>query len=240
MRTVLIILVLLTLCVSLGAQSGEKLINSSRIVNSMIRSNGDQMDTSDTFTVTYPNGTEIFYVDSTETCTWTSQGSYTDYVNLYYSTDSGTNWIQVATREADDGSYDWRVPNTPSEHCRFKVKDYNDTTTTGGDTSDADFTIARTGFKYANTATNVPLRFSLNNSPNPFKSATRIAYSVKNACNVSIKIFDLTGREIATVKNGTMNAGNYSIIWNAKAAGTYICIMKAGNETLIRRMVAIP
>ncbi|MBN1232528.1 MAG: T9SS type A sorting domain-containing protein [Candidatus Coatesbacteria bacterium] len=240
MRTVLIILVLLTLCVSLGAQSGEKLINSPRIVNSLIRSDGDQMDTSDTFTVTYPNGGETFYVGQTYTCTWRSEGTYTDYVNLYYSTNSGTDWIQIATREADDGSYDWTVPNTPSENCRFKVKDYNDTTTTGGDTSDANFTIATGGFKYAKTATNVPLCFSLSNSPNPFKSATRIAYSVKNPCNVSIKIFDLTGREIATVKNGTMNAGNYSIIWNAKTAGTYICIMKAGNETLVRRMVAIP
>jgi photosystem II stability/assembly factor-like uncharacterized protein len=77
--------------------------------------------------VIYPNGGETLTVGSEVEVAWNYTGSIT-YLNLYYSTDGGDNWIFV-----DDGvlasnySYIWTVPNTPSSECLFKIEDNGNT-----------------------------------------------------------------------------------------------------------------
>jgi hypothetical protein len=52
------------------------------------------------------------------------------------------------------------------------------------------------------------------NYPNPFNPSTTIRYSIVNPDNVSIKIYDILGREIKTLVNEVKTAGTYSSIWN--------------------------
>ncbi|MBN1232527.1 MAG: T9SS type A sorting domain-containing protein [Candidatus Coatesbacteria bacterium] len=244
MRTFIIVLALLAFCASLGAQNrviqSKSLPANPRLLNSLINSKSDEMDTSDTFTIIYPNGGETFYVDSTYAIRWSSEGSYTSNVNLFYSTDSGASWLNIASNVPDNGQYSWTVPNTPSVNCRVKVKDVNDTGE-HGDTSDNNFTITTIGFNSYTSASHVPLNYSISNAPNPFKSTTRITYSVKEACNVSIKVYDLTGREVAVVKDGAVKPGEYIYTWNASkyAAGMYICKFIAGDKTIVHRMTIV-
>lgn len=67
----------------------------------------------------------------------------------------------------------------------------------------------------------VPEKYVLaQNYPNPFNPSTLIKYSIPNAANVSIKIFDILGNEVATLINEKQNAGFYSVEFSSKEKGS--------------------
>ncbi|KAF0151631.1 MAG: hypothetical protein FD143_1764 [Ignavibacteria bacterium] len=71
----------------------------------------------------------------------------------------------------------------------------------------------------------VPTEFSLaQNYPNPFNPSTTISYQLSAFSNVTLKVFDVLGNEIATLVNQTQHAGKYQIMFDASrlASGTYI------------------
>lgn len=238
MRVIVILIVLSILFSFAAAKTEQQLVSSRHLINNLIRSNSDEMDTSDTFTIIEPNGGENYDIGETIHMRWTSEGNYSEYVNIYLSSNSGTDWIQLANRESDDGLYDFSI-NVRGNHYRVKIKDYSDTSTTGGDTSNDDFSVGWEGFKYANNKSRVPYELSISNSPNPFSTSTRITYSVKDFCSISIKIFDLTGREVSVIKEGTAKPGIYSYNWNASglSPGIYICRFKAKDKIIINKMI---
>jgi hypothetical protein len=85
----------------------------------------------------------------------------------------------------------------------------------------------------------VPTNFSLKqNYPNPFNPSTVISFSLPKAENVTLKIYNILGSEITTLLNEELNAGNYSIDFNASnlASGTYFYKINAGNFTEVRKM----
>ena len=67
------------------------------------------------------------------------------------------------------------------------------------------------------------------NYPNPFNMSTVIRYSLPEQANVMIKVFDITGREIATVVNDSKSAGVYSVGFGNMqlSSGTYFYRMIA-------------
>jgi hypothetical protein len=77
-----------------------------------------------------------------------------------------------------------------------------------------------------------PKRFHLYaNYPNPFNPETTITYDLADAKLVVIKIYNLSGKEVATLLNEHQKPGSYSILWNARSvpSGIYLCRMKAGS-----------
>jgi hypothetical protein len=77
--------------------------------------------------------------------------------------------------------------------------------------------------------------------PNPFNASTTITYQLPEACEVSIKIFDVQGREVETLIDRQVTAGFHRLIWNGNTlpVGLYICRMNAGNSTKVRKMCFI-
>ncbi|NQU05589.1 MAG: T9SS type A sorting domain-containing protein [Calditrichaeota bacterium] len=71
--------------------------------------------------------------------------------------------------------------------------------------------------------------------PNPFNSSTTIHFDLPISSDVSIVLIDINGRQVATLVDDHLSAGNHSLAWNAKdyPAGVYLCRMEAGvfNET---------
>jgi uncharacterized repeat protein (TIGR01451 family) len=87
--------------------------------------------------------------------------------------------------------------------------------------------------------TQLPLRYELKqNYPNPFNPTTTIAFDMPSAGQVQLRIFDLLGREVATLVNEEKPAGRYSVQWNAAtmASGVYFCRLKAGTYTMTRKL----
>ncbi|HLP18490.1 MAG TPA: T9SS type A sorting domain-containing protein [Bacteroidota bacterium] len=97
--------------------------------------------------------------------------------------------------------------------------------------------IVTTGVKSA-TAT-IPKGYELTaNFPNPFNPVTKFDFSIPDVQFVSVKVFDLLGREIATLVNATMSPGVYSVEWNASAvpSGVYLYRIEAGMFIATKKM----
>lgn len=82
--------------------------------------------------------------------------------------------------------------------------------------------------------------FSLdNNYPNPFNPTTKISFSIKEMGFVTLKVFDILGREITTLLNESKPAGRYEIDFNAShlPSGTYVYKLIKGNKQITRKMI---
>ncbi len=79
------------------------------------------------------------------------------------------------------------------------------------------------------------------NYPNPFNPSTSIEYSIPSNEYVSLKVYDILGREIAVLVNQHMNAGNYSVNFNASnlSSGIYFYTLTSGNQNLTRKMLLL-
>jgi hypothetical protein len=77
------------------------------------------------------------------------------------------------------------------------------------------------------------------NFPNPFNPSTRYTVRLREESAVSLKIFDVVGREVATLLNEKMHAGVYTIPWNAALlpTGVYFARLTAGRETRVKKTV---
>ncbi len=88
----------------------------------------------------------------------------------------------------------------------------------------------------------VPARFSLEqNYPNPFNPATKVRFELRVTGSVSLKIYDVLGREVETLVSGEKRPGKYEIVWNAGrfASGIYFYRLSAGGFSQVRKMILI-
>ena len=82
--------------------------------------------------------------------------------------------------------------------------------------------------------------FRLNqNYPNPFNPTTTISFTIAATSDVALKVFNVLGKEVATVVNEMKSAGNYSIIFNSSglSSGVYFYQLKADNIVLTKKFV---
>ncbi len=87
-----------------------------------------------------------------------------------------------------------------------------------------------------------PREFTVvSNYPNPFNSSTVIEYDLAVTSEVSIGIFDIQGRRLETIEQGSQPAGAHSVIWDAggQSSGIYFYRIKAGDKIETRKMVLI-
>jgi hypothetical protein len=77
------------------------------------------------------------------------------------------------------------------------------------------------------------------NYPNPFNPSTTIAFVVPTASHVTLKIYDILGRDVATLINGAMTAGGHQVTFDASniAAGMYIYRLQAGEFSTSRKLL---
>ncbi len=84
--------------------------------------------------------------------------------------------------------------------------------------------------------------FSLSqNYPNPFNPTTTISFTLPSQSSVSLKVFDIIGREVATLVSGEMPAGTYARQWDATkvSSGVYFYRLQAGNLTETKKLVLL-
>jgi len=87
----------------------------------------------------------------------------------------------------------------------------------------------------------VPNVFTLNqNYPNPFNPRTTIRYQLPTAEVVVLKIFDVLGKEVATIVNEAKEAGNHEVTFNGEKcpAGIYFYRLRAGSFTETKRFIS--
>jgi hypothetical protein len=79
------------------------------------------------------------------------------------------------------------------------------------------------------------------NYPNPFNPVTNIRFTVPRSSHIRLAVFDLLGREVASLVDSELPAGSYTVQWDGSAAasGMYLCRMQAGDFVRINRMLLL-
>lgn len=87
----------------------------------------------------------------------------------------------------------------------------------------------------------IPTVYSLSqNYPNPFNPATIIQFALPNESRVSLKVFDLLGKEVTTLVSQELGPGNYMVRWQADVpSGTYIYRLQAGQFVETKKMILL-
>ena len=91
-----------------------------------------------------------------------------------------------------------------------------------------------------NPSSEVPTGYKLaQNYPNPFNPSTQILYSIPSSEQVSLRIYDVLGNEVATLVDGIQSAGSHSISFDASkhSSGIYFYTLKAGNFLETKKMI---
>ncbi len=88
----------------------------------------------------------------------------------------------------------------------------------------------------------LPLQYSLDqNYPNPFNPTTQIKYSIAKAGVVTLKVYDILGRQVADLVDKYQEAGKYTVDFNASrlASGVYIYRIESSSFTNVKKMMLI-
>ena len=88
----------------------------------------------------------------------------------------------------------------------------------------------------------VPEKFELHqNYPNPFNPSTTINFDIRSSGHVSLKVYDLLGREIAVLADEYLRAGIYAHVFTASnlSSGVYFYVLRAGGFEKTLRMVVV-
>ncbi|MFC2092657.1 T9SS type A sorting domain-containing protein [Bacteroidota bacterium] len=151
----------------------------------------------------------------------------------------GSQWTKIGfvegngtTNEPKNYSFTDTKLNTGKYNYRLKQIDYNNVSTF---------------FNLSNTIEiSVPKKSELSqNYPNPFNPVTKIDYNLPIESKVSLKIYDISGRDIVTLVNETQTAGYYTVQFDASkfASGIYIYQITTddgqNNFEMTKRMILV-
>lgn len=181
---------------------------------------------------------------------WISYPTGGSYRGDLFFINTETGWVNTSNiiRKTTNGGLNWSIQNTSSnsiavssiyfidENHGWVVGDY------GG--------IMRTtngGIGITPISTEVPERFMLlQNYPNPFNPVTKIRFTIPVGAEmtgkvVSLKIYDILGKEIAVLVNEKLYPGTYEVEWNASkfSSGIYFYSLFTDIYKLTRKMVVV-
>ena len=146
----------------------------------------------------------------------------------YKSSDNGITWDQV-----DDNGLPGSIWNTMQFTTNYALVNYLGVGVYRRPISDV------TGIEGDQTI-NSELKFKLEqNYPNPFNPATAIRYSVPQNSHVTLRVYDLLGKEITTLVNEEKPAGNYKVKFDAAGlvSGIYFYRLSVGNYSNTKKLI---
>ncbi len=194
----------------------------------------------------FPKGFEYFKPGCVRFIDWISSAPPTpqSLVKLELST-NGPNgpFTLIADSLKNNGRYQWSIPSgISSANCFIKYTVYfPGTAQSYVNINSKPFGIGL--FTESNSnITNFPDIFCLSqNYPNPFNPVTNIKFDIPKSSFVSLKIYDVTGREVATLINDILNAGIYNVDWNGSSysSGVYFYKLEVNGFSDTKKMILV-
>lgn len=191
-------------------------------------------------TVIKPNGGETLVAGTVYVIKW-REYAFNGLAQILFSANNGATWTVIAEHQEAAGENYWLVPNVISNQCLIKVQD----TVDGNpwDQSNAVFRIVSGGLAKETAEPGVlPTEFALYpNFPNPFNPTTTLTFALPEAGQISLRVFDLQGRETALLTEGYYEAGTHQVTFDGKdlPSGVYIAVLQAGSQRFIQRMTLL-
>jgi hypothetical protein len=192
-------------------------------------------------TVVAPNGGEVIDIDSFFDVQWIATDNIgVTSIDILLSSDGGATYPHtIATGEANDGVYSWYVDVEATTEARIKVVALDAEGNSGEDVSDADFEVydPQAGIAEQEIPSGVVIAGA---TPNPFTERTSVRFGIPNDGHVRLGVYDVSGREVATLADGDYAAGYHSVEWqvgSATGTGVYFIKLRSGSEELTRKVV---
>jgi len=195
--------------------------------------------------MTFPNGGEVVASGLPMDINWENPvGWMVHHADLYYSPDAGQTWEVIAQGVTGATVYNWTLPEEPTEDALIRVYLFDNQGVMGYDTSDGPFIV---GESILGVGGPTPLVHALRqNAPNPFTSATRIAFDLPEQGHVDLRIYDVQGRLVRILKDNVVPAGSYDVFWDGRddggvsvASGIYFYHLRADKFSATKRMTVI-
>ena len=149
---------------------------------------------------------------------------------VYYTTRLGASWVQLGTG----------LPNSPVFDLIYHQASFKLIAATHGRSMfEVDISNLPSGINNNTTTAN---DFILKqNYPNPFNPETNIAYELKQKAFVTLKVFDLSGKEVAVIVNGIKAPGSYNVKFSGAdlSSGLYFYKLESGEFSEVKKMMLI-
>jgi hypothetical protein len=148
---------------------------------------------------------------------------YKSYYGFAYSNNWYTEWIGLTSRDGHGPGTDFTVT---LKAAKIENYIYGDTTLLGTNPE----------------IDELPAEYKLyQNYPNPFNPVTTIKYSVTKTSKISLVVYDILGREIATLVNEEKLSGNYTVQFNASnfSSGVYFYVLRADNFVDSKKLILL-
>lgn len=192
-------------------------------------------------TVLVPNGGEVWISNEVHDIEWNSSDNVgIDSLNITLSLDGGSTYpFLIAHINGNDSIYQWTVPETTSTECLVKVEGYDGSENAGWDESDSLFTISLTGILGGDNA--VPKVTKLQSiSPNPFFDRAHIRFQIAEHSPVNIRLYDASGRRVATIEDGLYQPGYYTVpLHQPLAAGIYFIKVAIAEKQWTKKLIKV-
>ena len=182
----------------------------------------------------------------------TSVGTFAPISGTQLITGGGKTYIQHNTPSSTGvWNIDWTAPTTDVGRITIYVAG---NAANGDNSTFGDWIFTSFDSKTADVQTSVddedaftPNQFRLHrNYPNPFNPVTTIRYELASPGVVSLRIYDILGREVRALVNDQQGTGSYSVVWDGRdtigrqvASGTYIARLRAGSKVAMVKMLMI-
>jgi photosystem II stability/assembly factor-like uncharacterized protein len=148
---------------------------------------------------------------------------------IFMSSDLGQTWVQI-----NDSIFSGNVVNTMVTTKKYLIA--------GTQSGAWRLPLASMITSVDDIPIHLPTDYALNqNYPNPFNPSTTITFSVGTNSYTSLRVYDVLGREVATIVSEQLSAGNYSRQWNAEKlpSGIYFYRLQAGKYVETKKMVLL-
>ncbi len=153
----------------------------------------------------------------------------TQNATIHYSSNNGTAWSTAYT--APDAGLWYHIARSRSGNTIWAVR--------------SNGKIARYGTPITGISVvgnEIPTNYSVSqNYPNPFNPTTKINFALPKSGLVTMKVYDVLGKEVATLVNETKNAGNYTVDFNAGnlTSGMYFYKVTVNGFSEVKKMMLI-
>ncbi|HET6272287.1 MAG TPA: M28 family peptidase [Bacteroidota bacterium] len=157
--------------------------------------------------------------------------------NIYRSIDSMTSFVPLTTQPYTDTLC---IDTAGTAWPRFYFLTAIDSS--GNESAHSDTVVLGPVVSVGEPGGGRPFTFRLEqNYPNPFNPMTNIGFEVNGSGVVSLKVFDVLGREIATLVDEAKFPGRYDVVWDATtaASGFYFYTLRSDGKVTTKRMLLV-
>jgi hypothetical protein len=158
--------------------------------------------------------------------------------------DSNVTWPQMVVVNGDDGIGTVWGPSTDLQNIAAVAYPVGDTVAFNSPPNSVEYVLLDAGKNIISAIdgniNRIPDRFELSqNYPNPFNPTTVISYQLPTTAMVTLKVYDVLGREVATLVNARQSAGTYSVTFNgaALASGVYFYRLQTGSFVQTKKLM---